>query len=329
MTLHPDDLASVTAANRDRLMGVAAAISTITNSERDMTNILTIPVDPSRLDAAHAAGILKQGAWGDGTDAVCMMSALVPGARSNEACVTAGWPEWLVALNIGMFDDAETPDAAWEFAHAVATACAGPVDYDAARDRFLIAVLTEGDYSVSASLSKVQCDEIWWGDCNRAVDTVAALLTCRLSGEDVTEPLKAAAAAARAACAEAWAAEAAARTAARAAVWATMAATLAEAARAARQATMAAGTAREAWAEVWAEARAAAAAAAWAEVAEVAEAADCAAARTAARTAEAADCAAARAAARAAEAATLAEAAARTAYRAHLVNALINSRVEV
>jgi hypothetical protein len=39
MSGHPDDLASVTAANRDRLMGVAAAISTITNSERDMIDL--------------------------------------------------------------------------------------------------------------------------------------------------------------------------------------------------------------------------------------------------------------------------------------------------
>jgi hypothetical protein len=60
-----------------------------------MTNILTIPVDTARLDAAHAAGILKQRTWGDGTQAVCMMSALVPGAKNSEACVTAGWPAWL------------------------------------------------------------------------------------------------------------------------------------------------------------------------------------------------------------------------------------------
>ena len=39
MTHHPEDLASVTAANRDRLMGVAAAISTITNSERHMIDL--------------------------------------------------------------------------------------------------------------------------------------------------------------------------------------------------------------------------------------------------------------------------------------------------
>ena len=39
MTHHPDDIASVTAANRDRLMGVAAAISTITNSENTMIDL--------------------------------------------------------------------------------------------------------------------------------------------------------------------------------------------------------------------------------------------------------------------------------------------------
>ena len=187
MSAHPDDLASVTAANRDRLMGVAAAISTITNSENTMTNILTIPVDPTRLDASHAAGMLKQRTWGDGTNTVCMMSALVPGAHSTTTCVTAGWPAWLVDLNIRMFDDAETIEDAWEFAHAVAIACAGPIDYDAARDRFLISVLTEGDHSVSASLRKVKCEEGWWENNSKTVDTVAALLTRRLAAEDVTE----------------------------------------------------------------------------------------------------------------------------------------------
>ena len=39
MSGHPDDLASVTAANRDRLMGVAAAIFEITNSERHMNDL--------------------------------------------------------------------------------------------------------------------------------------------------------------------------------------------------------------------------------------------------------------------------------------------------
>lgn len=186
-----------------------------------MTNILTIPVDTARLDAAHAAGMLKQNTWGNGTNTVCMMSALVPGANSTTICVTAGWPAWLVDLNIRMFDDAETIEDAWEFAHAVAIACAGPIDYDAARDRFLISVLTEGDHSVSASLRKVKCEEDWWKNSNKAVDTVAALLTRRLAGEDVTEQLAAAWAWAAAAAAEeaeaAWAAEAAADAEARAA----------------------------------------------------------------------------------------------------------------
>lgn len=54
MSAHPDDLASVTAANRDRLMGVAAAISTITNSERDM-------IDLADLEAKALAA--TQGEW--------------------------------------------------------------------------------------------------------------------------------------------------------------------------------------------------------------------------------------------------------------------------
>ena len=246
-----------------------------------MTNILTIPVDPARLDAAHAAGKLKQSTWGDGFNTVCMMSALVPGAYSSQSCVTAGWPEWLVELNIRMFDGAETIEAAWEFAHSVAIACVRPIDYDAARDRFLIAVLAEGDHSVSASLRKVKCEEGWWENSSKAVDTVAALLTRRLAAEDVTEQLNAAAAAAEAALRDAWAAEAAEARAA---------------ARAARAAAWAAEAAlRDAWAAEAAAARAAAeamAAAAWAGSA-------------AAATGGAG------------------------AYRTHLVNALINSRVEV
>ena len=196
----------------------------INNSENTMTNILTIPVDPSRLEAAHAAGILKQGGWGDGTHAVCMMSALVPGAKNSEACVTDGWPAWLVSLNISMFDRAETLEAAWQFAHDVAEACTHPIDFDAARDRFLIAVLTEGEHSASASLRKVKCKESWWENSNKAVDTVAALLTRRLAGEDVTHQLAEAAAearaAGRAAVRAAWAAVAAAAAAAAAAAWA-------------------------------------------------------------------------------------------------------------
>lgn len=54
MSAHPDDLASVTAANRDRLMGVAAAISTITNSERHM-------IDLSNLEAKARAA--TKGEW--------------------------------------------------------------------------------------------------------------------------------------------------------------------------------------------------------------------------------------------------------------------------
>lgn len=54
MTHHPDDLASVTAANRDRLMGVAAAISTITNSDNTM-------IDLAELEAKARAA--TQGEW--------------------------------------------------------------------------------------------------------------------------------------------------------------------------------------------------------------------------------------------------------------------------
>lgn len=54
MSAHHDDLASVTAANHDRLMGVAAAISTITNSENTM-------IDLADLEAKARAA--TQGEW--------------------------------------------------------------------------------------------------------------------------------------------------------------------------------------------------------------------------------------------------------------------------
>ena len=64
-------------------------------------------IDPNAADkirTAINAGKLKAGSWGDGTHAVCMMSALVSGAQGDSDCVTAGWPKWLVSLNVSLFD---------------------------------------------------------------------------------------------------------------------------------------------------------------------------------------------------------------------------------
>lgn len=109
----------------------------------------------SQSDAAERimAANLKSGSWG-GSEAVCMMSALVSGAKSIDDCVTAGWPEWLVDLNVALFDadvGADNEDVARRrFAMDVALAVQTPRDMDKARDLFLIATLERTAAALSA-----------------------------------------------------------------------------------------------------------------------------------------------------------------------------------
>ena len=93
--------------------------------------IFSIPNAVELITAAKP--ILKRGRWGDGKAAVCMMSALQPGAKSDDDCVTAGWPEWLSVLNHQLFDASVGGDedaAAFQFALSVAEAIQVPRDYD-------------------------------------------------------------------------------------------------------------------------------------------------------------------------------------------------------
>ena len=234
-----------------------------------MTKTLIDETALAKIEAVQP--ILRAGSWGNGTDAVCMMSAMVSGATCAEDCEAAGWPRWLAELNVKLFDAEVGADnehaARVQFARDVAEAVQGPRDYDKALDRFLIARLDTGTHSALKSLAKVPGD---WTQQRKAIERVVALLHRRFAGEDVAEEMKAAKAAAEAA----WAAAKAAAEAAEAAKTAAEAAkTAAEAAEAAAEAAEAAGAA--AWAAAWA-----AEAAAWA-----AEAAAGKAARAAARAA--------------------------------------------
>jgi hypothetical protein len=114
----------------------------LNRESQTMEREMHFPDAPEKIKAAHDAGILKSGQWGDGTHAVCMMSALVPGAATIDDCVTAGWPKWLSDLNVHLFDvdvGADDEDyARYQFSLAVATAVSVPRDYDKARDIFLI-----------------------------------------------------------------------------------------------------------------------------------------------------------------------------------------------
>ena len=276
-----------------------------------MTIIDTHAAD--KLRAAIDAGKLKAGSWGDGTHAVCMMSALVSGADSTKACVTAGWPEWLAALNVYLFDANVGADdeqkARAEFALRIAELVQTPRDYDKARDLFLIRRLDDGEYSAIKSLRWKPIDADWWRDCESAIIRVAGLLRRRVAGEDVAKEMDAARAAAYDAAYAAARAARAAYAAADAAAYAAYAA--ADAARAAARAA--------AYDAAYAAARAAADAAAYAAYA----------AADAARAAYAAACAASAAyAAYAAYAAADAASAAYAAARADLIAALEAAQIK-
>ena len=97
----------------------------------------------ARLDQWR--GKMRQGNWGDGVERVCLMSALVPGARNAQECVTAGWPEWLVLECVALYDDDTGADdeqaAADEWAYRMAEVVSKPVDYRKALDRYHIGML--------------------------------------------------------------------------------------------------------------------------------------------------------------------------------------------
>lgn len=164
-----------------------------------------IPEALSRIRAAIDAGVLSKGSWGDGTSAVCMMSAAVTGAKSTSDCVTQGWPGWLADLNVSLFDsnigaDDETK-ARNHFALDVAEAVSVPRNFDKARDLFLIATLERSKAHDTANVTQPVID----------------LLRRRITGDDVADGMKAAFAAAQAAQAAAYVLAAAAEHAAAAA----------------------------------------------------------------------------------------------------------------
>lgn len=195
-------------------------------------NAVSFPDALTRFRADRASDRLHRGIWRgtvDGNEVVCMMGSVVAGANSTKDCVTAGWPEWLVDLNVSLFDaevgaDDETT-AAFNFAERLFTATSRPFDPDRARGLFLIARLEAGEHSALKSLRLNPVDADWWRNCEASVLNVAALIRRKLDGEDVSAELNATRAAAYAAAfAAAFAAARAARAADAAAYAATYAA---------------------------------------------------------------------------------------------------------
>ena len=107
------------------------------------TTTVMAPDAVALIDAAKP--ILTRGDWGDGVTAVCFMRALVPWAKEEEDCMTAGWPEWLVTLCIDLFDadvleygGEEANDvAAIEWAESMALALSQDADYERVKHTFL------------------------------------------------------------------------------------------------------------------------------------------------------------------------------------------------
>ena len=74
-----------------------------------------------------------------------LMAVLVPGATSHEDCIEAGWPEWLPHIVTDLYNAdvgaANEWSAAYEWGIELAAAIGQPVDYTAARPRFLLKLL--------------------------------------------------------------------------------------------------------------------------------------------------------------------------------------------
>jgi hypothetical protein len=160
-------------------------------------NKFAFPEGVDRIDHAIKSGMMRRGAWGDGVHTVCMMSALVPEAGESggriEKCVTAGWPEWLVDLNVTLFDadvsaQPEVNDStAFQFARDVAEAVQAPRDLDKAYHLFLIGLLTGSKFSALDLLSEISIEDT---ALIQLIENMVQVLTRRMNGEDVEYEIK-------------------------------------------------------------------------------------------------------------------------------------------
>ena len=116
------------------------------------------------LDRHIEAGTLLRGAWGDGHERACLMSALVRGAKSVYDCAAKGWPLWLAELSVWLFDgfdDADYIERGRAMAEAIA---ASDQDWDRVyRDVRLNSILPITMDSIGDG------DEPWRVACRHAV----------------------------------------------------------------------------------------------------------------------------------------------------------------
>ena len=89
-------------------------------------------------------GRMIQGSWSSG-DRTCVLGALVPGAMEIGDCVAVGWPRWLAGWIRDLYDAEPRTLGQWTadtWASDLATVVARPVDYNAAHQRFMIALIS-------------------------------------------------------------------------------------------------------------------------------------------------------------------------------------------
>ena len=138
------------------------------DAEIEMTTNPLCSRAPALVAAARSG--LRRGEW-----RTCLMSALVPGAASVDACVHAGWPRWLVESIVFLYDARvgaeDEQKAADEWGLRVAHAVSRHIHLNHARDRYLADVLQPAVKYDAAGV----------------VQAVRELIQRRLAGTCVTE----------------------------------------------------------------------------------------------------------------------------------------------
>ena len=151
--------------------------------------IILVPDGPKKFATARPR--LRRGSWGDGASSLCLVAALVPGARNFGDCVDP-WPEWLPMLCAALYDattgSADEQASADAWAERLALMLSRPIRYDRAGQMVLLGLL--------ATIAPL--------DESGIAERARSLLDRRSRGESVEAELRRTAAAARTAATSSW-----------------------------------------------------------------------------------------------------------------------------
>ena len=145
---------------------------------------------------------LVQHSWGDGINTLCLMSALVPYARSYKDCRNAGWPTWLISVCVCLYDaetdgadhsrKPATPDAL-TFADNITDALDRPIDIDAIAMEFMRSIaplygLTDESAIKSAARKWMKASETA-SETTAAYDAAEGMWPNSPLGPDILTPI--------------------------------------------------------------------------------------------------------------------------------------------